>query len=165
MREEVADRDLPPRRDQPRKPSLDRIVEPQLAVLDEPQHQRRDERLRDAADAKPRVGAHRDRAPGVGEASRLATRFPFLAHYDEGTRRPGGDHPVEQRPQLGLVVAARRDPSSETSAIAAIATTLAASTRRIALWPLLVRLSSAQPDDRGRAPTRARSTARAASTL
>ena len=81
--------------------------------------------------------------------------FPVLRTHDEGTRRPGGSHPVEQRPQLGLVVAARRanlrarSPSRRHRDHAGGQH----ASRACGLYPS--RSRAPQPDDRGRAPTRA----------
>ena len=101
-------------RDQARKPALDRVVEPQPALLDEPEHECRDERLRDAADAEATVGPHRPSRGPVGEAARLDAHGRPVLHDDQRPRRPGVDHMVEQRAQLLPVVVPCGGPADES---------------------------------------------------
>ncbi len=112
MREQVPQRDRLSAWDQPGEPALDRVVQPQLVVLDEPKHECRDEGLRDAADTKSLVGAHPDRSAAVREATRLGVHHSVFAHDDEHPGCAGGESAVEQRPQLGLV-ATRRDRAAD----------------------------------------------------
>ena len=106
MRQQLANGDRPTVRQEIRKPALDGVVEREPAVLDEAEHERGHEGLRDAPDPKPLVATHRDRRLTLGDASRLAVHVPVLSQDHESARRAGGHDLVEELAEARLVVAA-----------------------------------------------------------
>src|SRR4029079_10812774 len=95
--EELPDGDLVPARKEARHPPSDGVVETQLDVTDEVEHEGFDERLRDAPGAEPDVGRHRRRPTTVGEAAGLGRGRTSVSDDDEDARRALLDHAIQQR--------------------------------------------------------------------
>ena len=97
--------------DEPRSPLLDRVVEPQAALFDEPEDERRDERLRDAADAETQSFGHRQVAVHGGHAARLDTRGATIVNEHERAGRAFPDDPVEQSAEVLVLTRAGDGPA------------------------------------------------------
>ena len=110
MRQQVLDGDRPSPGYQAGKPPLDRILEPELPVLHEAQHEGCDEGLRDAADAKPFFGTWRSRAGDIREAADIDLPVPVPPNDEEDARRTRTldtvEHRLELVPRLALEHAA-----------------------------------------------------------
>ena len=91
-----------------RRDLLDRVVELQLPLADELEHDRRHERLRHAADPEPVARPGADTAVYDRVSARQPDRPVPVAHQQHRAGHPGGDDPVERLLQRRLAGGRRR---------------------------------------------------------
>jgi hypothetical protein len=99
--EQLPHRDAPPFPEQPRQPLLDRVVQPEPALVDQLQHDRRDECLADARHAQAVTRPHRPRRLQHRLPRRCAPRAGAVSHDGDDARRASLDNIIEQTLQIG----------------------------------------------------------------
>ena len=100
--QQLADRDVAAVRNQSGQPVFDGIVECQLPLADELQHDRRDERLRDARDPEACRGTQLDSRVSAREPARRAPDLCRRSKYDERSRRTVMDEPLTTPASVGF---------------------------------------------------------------